>query len=150
MIAASMAFVHTDADLRSLVTGARDIIYACDAGGHFTYANPFALELMGYAEHEILGRHFLTLVREDHRDEARKFYGRQLVDGLGSFEARRRVRDGWPRAEHGPGVGAAGRGRRCATEVAGRLRRGSCRARGRRVSLGTRAHHPVSWSRRVT
>jgi len=43
-----MAFVQTDADLRSLVTSARDIIYACDASGHFTFANPFAVELLGY------------------------------------------------------------------------------------------------------
>ena len=74
-----MAFVQTDADLRSLIAGARDIIYACDAAGHFTFANPFAVELMGYPEHEILGRHFLTLVRDDHREAATKFYGRQFV-----------------------------------------------------------------------
>ena len=74
-----MAFVQTDADLRSLITGARDIIYACDAGGHFTYANPFAVELMGYPEHEILGRHFLTLIRADYHEAATKFYGRQFV-----------------------------------------------------------------------
>jgi len=74
-----MAFVQTDADLRSLITGARDIIYACDAAGHFTYANPFAVELMGYPEHEIVGRHFLTLIRDDHRTAAEKFYGRQFV-----------------------------------------------------------------------
>ena len=74
-----MAFVQTDADLRSLITGARDIIYACDVSGHFTFANPFAVELMGYAEHEILGRHFTTLIRPDYREEAAKFYGRQFM-----------------------------------------------------------------------
>lgn len=74
-----MAFVQTDADLRNLVTGARDIIYACDAAGHFTFANPFAIELLGYPEHEILGRHFLTLIRDDHREAATKCYGRQFV-----------------------------------------------------------------------
>ena len=74
-----MLFVHTDADLRSLIVGARDIIYACDGTGHFTFANPFAVELMGYPEHEILGRHFLTLVRSDYKEAATKFYGRQFV-----------------------------------------------------------------------
>ena len=74
-----MAFVQTDADLRSLIAGARDIIYACDAKGCFTFANPFAIELMGYAEHEILGRHFSTLVRPDYQEDAAKFYGRQFV-----------------------------------------------------------------------
>src|SRR5215831_17526063 len=77
-----MAFVQSDAELRSLVTAARDIIYACDAAGHFTYANPFALELMGYREEEILGRHFLTLIRDDFKPEATKFYGRQFVGKL--------------------------------------------------------------------
>jgi PAS domain S-box-containing protein len=74
-----MSFVQTDADLRSLITGARDVIYACDASGHFTFANPFAVELMGYPEHEILGRHFLSLVRDDYREAATKFYDRQFV-----------------------------------------------------------------------
>src|SRR5712671_3015215 len=74
-----MTFVQTDADLRSLIAGARDIIYACNASGHFTFANPFAVELMGYPEPEILGRHFLTLVRDDYREAATKFYGRQFV-----------------------------------------------------------------------
>ena len=74
-----MAFVQTDADLRSLVTGARDIIYACDASGHFTFANPFAVEIMGYAEHEILGRHFSWLIRQDYQEAAAKFYGRQFI-----------------------------------------------------------------------
>ncbi len=74
-----MAFVQTDADLRSLISGARDIIYACDATGHFTFANPFAIELLGFTEQEILGRHFLTLIGDGHRAEAEKFYGRQFV-----------------------------------------------------------------------
>jgi PAS domain S-box-containing protein len=92
-----MAFVQTDADLRSLVTGARDIIYACDASGHFTFANPFAVELMGYAEHEILGRHFTSLIRPDFQEEAAKFYGRQFVararDSYFEFPAVRKSGD---------------------------------------------------------
>ena len=34
---------------------------------------------MGFPEHEILGRHFLTLIRPDYHEAATKFYGRQLV-----------------------------------------------------------------------
>jgi PAS domain S-box-containing protein len=74
-----MGFVQTDADLRSLITGARDIIFACDGSGRFTFANPFAVELMGYEEHEILGRHFSTLIRPDYQEAAAKFYGRQFI-----------------------------------------------------------------------
>ena len=68
-----MGFVQTDADLRSLITGARDIIYACDASGHFTYANPFAVELMGYPEEDILGiAHQLDGERVGVREVARR------------------------------------------------------------------------------
>jgi len=92
-----MAFVQTDADLRSLVAGARDIIYACDAAGHFTFANPFAVELLGYSESEILGRHFLTLIQDDQRELATKFYGRQFVgrvlDTYFEFPAVRKTGD---------------------------------------------------------
>jgi PAS domain S-box-containing protein len=71
--------VQTDAQLRSLVIAARDIIYTCDAAGHFTYANPFALEVMGYGDDEIIGRHFSTLIRADYRESAARFYARQFM-----------------------------------------------------------------------
>jgi PAS domain S-box-containing protein len=52
---------------RQLVEKAPDIIYRTDVRGHFTYVNPAAGRVMGYADSELLGKHYLELVREDHR-----------------------------------------------------------------------------------
>src|SRR5262249_8013651 len=54
-----------------------DLIYHCDLEGHFTFVNRTALELMKYSEPELLGRHFLTLIRSDHRERVARFYDRQ-------------------------------------------------------------------------
>ena len=67
--------------LRHIVERAQDLIYYCDAAGRFTYVNPTAVRVMQYSEHELLGRHFFSLVRKDHRDFAGEFYLRQIFDG---------------------------------------------------------------------
>jgi two-component system, cell cycle sensor histidine kinase and response regulator CckA len=67
---------------RYLVTHASDIIYTCDTQGRFTFCNPTAVRLMKYAEEELLGRHFLTLIRQDCRDAAERFYARQLAERI--------------------------------------------------------------------
>ena len=66
--------------LRHIVEHAQDLIYYCDPDGHFTYVNPTAARVMEYEEHELLGRHFLTLIRSDHRMAAADFYRRQITD----------------------------------------------------------------------
>jgi PAS domain S-box-containing protein len=63
---------------REIVTNANDIIYRADANGHFNYYNPTATKLLGYNESELMGRHYLDLIRADHRKQARAFYRRQL------------------------------------------------------------------------
>jgi two-component system cell cycle sensor histidine kinase/response regulator CckA len=67
--------------LRHIVERAQDLIYYCDAAGRFTYVNPTAARVMQYSEHELLGRHFFSLVRKDHRDAAGEFYLRQIFEG---------------------------------------------------------------------
>jgi PAS domain S-box-containing protein len=59
---------------RQLVEAADDVIYRTDAGGRFTYLNPAAAEVLGYADGELLGRDFLDIVRPDYRDQARRYY----------------------------------------------------------------------------
>jgi len=53
---------------RQLVEKAPDIIYRTDVRGHFTYVNPAASRVMEYADSELVGKHYLDLVRADHRD----------------------------------------------------------------------------------
>ena len=64
--------------LRHIVEHAQDLIYYCDATGRFTYVNPTASRVMQYAESELIGRHFLTLIRRDHQPMAGQFYKRQF------------------------------------------------------------------------
>jgi two-component system, cell cycle sensor histidine kinase and response regulator CckA len=66
--------------LRHIVEHAQDLIYYCDATGHFTYVNPTAARIMEFEERELLGRHFLTLVRPDYRKAAADFYQQQIAD----------------------------------------------------------------------
>jgi diguanylate cyclase (GGDEF)-like protein/PAS domain S-box-containing protein len=67
---------------RTLVENASDIIFRTDNTGHFTFVNSSALRITGYEEAEVIGTHYPALIRLDMRDEAIKFFGRQLVKGL--------------------------------------------------------------------
>jgi len=67
---------------RQLIENASDIIFQTNEGGSFTFVNPVALQLIGYPEKEILGKHYTELIRPDHREKAMRFYGRQFVKRL--------------------------------------------------------------------
>jgi diguanylate cyclase (GGDEF)-like protein/PAS domain S-box-containing protein len=81
---------------RLLVEDAPDIIYRCDERGHFTYVNAAAARAMGYRDDEVLGKHFLELIRPDHREAAAEFYRRQLQERqpLTTYEFPAISRDG--------------------------------------------------------
>jgi PAS domain-containing protein len=66
--------------LRQLVESAVDLIYYCSPEGRFTYVNPTACRVMKYTEQELIGRHFLTLIRPDFAERAKTLYSRQLAD----------------------------------------------------------------------
>ncbi|HJT17160.1 MAG TPA: PAS domain S-box protein, partial [Thermoanaerobaculia bacterium] len=59
---------------RQLVENANDIIYRCDAHGHFTYVNPTVRKILGYTEPELIGKHYLDLVAPDYREVVGAFY----------------------------------------------------------------------------
>jgi len=73
------ALEATEARLRHIVEHAQDLIYYCDPDGRFTYVNPAAARVMKYEERELLGRHFLTLIRHDFQRPAGEFYQQQFV-----------------------------------------------------------------------
>ncbi len=85
-----------EARYRQLTELATDIIYNCDLEGHFTFVNPTAMRLMKFTEKELLGRHFLSLIREDHRQRAAEFYERQRREYIRStyFEFPAIAKDG--------------------------------------------------------
>ncbi|HKE46989.1 MAG TPA: PAS domain S-box protein [Rhodanobacteraceae bacterium] len=55
-------------------------MYYCDPSGRFTYVNPVAERVMKYEEGELLGLHFMKLIRPDYRDAAAELYTRQIVE----------------------------------------------------------------------
>jgi PAS domain S-box-containing protein len=63
---------------RLLVENAQDIIYRTDLNGFFTYVNPVAPRITGYSAEELQGKHFLELIREDHRTRVEAALRRQF------------------------------------------------------------------------
>jgi PAS domain S-box-containing protein len=94
--AITQALQASEERLRHIVEHAQDLIYFCDVNGHFTFVNPSAARLMKYAERDLVGRHFLTLIRPDYRDRAGALYSRQLVERIPTtyFEFPAVARDG--------------------------------------------------------
>jgi len=68
--------------LRHIVEFAQDLIYYCDLEGRFTYVNRAAARVMGYAEAELVGRHYLTLVHPDFQSRAAEFYQSQVRERM--------------------------------------------------------------------
>jgi len=66
--------------LRLIVEHAQDLIYYCDAEGRFTYVNPTAARVMQFEERDLIGRHFVTLIRGDYQKTAAEFYQRQIIE----------------------------------------------------------------------
>ena len=77
---AAAALAASEARLRRFIETAQDLIYTCDPAGRFTYANPTACRVMKYAESELVGRHFLMLVRPDFEPAVKDLYRRQIEE----------------------------------------------------------------------
>ncbi len=78
--------VRMEEDLRrskesyqQIVNDASDIIYRADVEGHFTFINATGARMMRASEEELVGSHFLSLIRPDWHAAASRFYGRQLI-----------------------------------------------------------------------
>jgi PAS domain S-box-containing protein len=69
---------------RQLVENAQDIIYRTDTWGFFTYVNPVATRVTGWPPEKIIGKHFLELIREDHRERVEAHLKVQFRDRVNS------------------------------------------------------------------
>jgi len=65
---------------RGIVEQAEEIIYRTDAAGRFIFCNPRCARILKYSESEMLGLHYLEVIRPDHRNVAEEFYKRQLIN----------------------------------------------------------------------
>jgi len=68
--------------LGHIVEHAQDLIYYCDPNGRFTYVNPTVARVTKYTEDELIGRHFMTLIRPDYRAQAGTLYARQIAESI--------------------------------------------------------------------
>jgi len=64
----------------SLVSQATDIIYTAGLDGRFTFVNAAACAIMEYQETELVGKHYLELIRPDFREAAQRCYKQQLLE----------------------------------------------------------------------
>ena len=82
--AAAERLRDSEARYRQLVENAQDIIYRTDMWGFFTYVNPVATRVTGWSPERIVGKHFLELIREDHRTRVESHLKLQYRDRVGS------------------------------------------------------------------
>lgn len=61
---------------RLLAEHVRDVIYALDAKGRFTYVNPWIKEILGYAPEELLGRYCTDILTSASQRRAREIFAR--------------------------------------------------------------------------
>ena len=64
---------------RFIVNNSPDFIYMLDADGIFTYVNDVVETLLGYKRHELLGKHFSTIIHPHNADEIHNFFSEQRV-----------------------------------------------------------------------
>ena len=74
--------IESEQRYKQLVNEATDIIYRTDLTGHFTFVNPIATQFMRRTREELIGLHYLELIREDYRQSAADFYRRQVKERI--------------------------------------------------------------------
>lgn len=72
--ARTQAVERTERRYRDLVDNASDMIYRTDPYGRFTFVNPVATRILGYAESELLAMKYFELMRPDWVPRAMALY----------------------------------------------------------------------------
>ena len=74
----TQAVERTERRYRDLVDNASDMIYRTDPFGRFTFVNPVATRILGYAETELLAMKYFELMRPDWVPRAMAFYEKSV------------------------------------------------------------------------
>ena len=75
------ALQEREEQYRRMVEDVAHVVFTADNAGLFTYVNPQAAQLTGFATNEILGRHFTFLIRPDWKGHVVRFYREQMESG---------------------------------------------------------------------
>ena len=86
---------------RFIVNNSPDFIYMLDDQGVFTYVNDMVEDLLGYKRHELIGRHFSSIIHPHNADEMHSFFSEQRVGdrATSSIEIRLLVNQSSDRVE---------------------------------------------------
>jgi diguanylate cyclase (GGDEF)-like protein/PAS domain S-box-containing protein len=76
---AESALRESEERSKYLIEHANELIYRTDAQGRLIFVNPTCVETLGFSAEELVGRHYLSLIRQDFRETTEKYYLRQLV-----------------------------------------------------------------------
>jgi PAS domain S-box-containing protein len=83
--ARTKAVERTERKYRDLVDNATDMIYRTDPFGRFTFVNPVATRILGYAETELLSMKYFELMRPDWVPRAMGFYEKAATSGESTY-----------------------------------------------------------------
>jgi PAS domain S-box-containing protein len=74
----------SEAQYKSILNLASDIIYKTDSLGNFIYCNKAAEKISGYSSSELLTKHYSSLIRQDYKKKTLFFYYNQLKNNVTS------------------------------------------------------------------
>ena len=78
------ALRESETRYKQIVDEATDVIYRADAHGHIVFCNPIASLLLGRPADDLVGRHYLEFVQPALREQAARFFSRQVLERIPS------------------------------------------------------------------
>jgi PAS domain S-box-containing protein len=79
---AERALRESEHKFRMIVENSRDIIYTLSVQGEFLFVSPAITHLLGYAETELLGRTFQSLIHPDDVAACEELFRRSIQEGV--------------------------------------------------------------------
>ncbi len=80
--AAEDALRKSEMHYQQLMENVSDCVFICKLDGHFKYFNIAITRLTGIPHDELIGKHFLSIVHPDYREQQLKFYQKQVFENI--------------------------------------------------------------------
>ncbi|MCP4136724.1 MAG: SpoIIE family protein phosphatase [bacterium] len=80
--AAEDALRESEKNYQQLMNNVNDCVFICTFDGLFKYVNPAVTRLMGELQDDFIGKHYLSIVHPDYREQQQKFYKNQVKKNI--------------------------------------------------------------------